>query len=99
MAAQKENSNGIIPIFNESLTVLFQRFDTGRKSLSKSSKSKAAVATNEPSGTPVTVVIENVPEKIGLEEIKLASVLMTPYVNSPIFRDKCVYDIKILSYY
>ena len=78
IAAEKENSSGIIPIFNESLTVLFQRFDTGRISLSKSSKSKAAVATNEPSGTPVMVVIENVPEKIGLDEIKVASVFMTP---------------------
>jgi hypothetical protein len=86
MAAQKENSSGIIPIFNESLTVLFQRFDTGRKSLSKSIKSKVAVATNEPSGTPVMVVIENVPEKIGLDEIKLASVFMTPYVDSPILQ-------------
>jgi hypothetical protein len=78
MAALKENSSGIIPIFNESLTVSFQWFDTGRKSRSKSSKSKAAVPTNEPSGTPVTVVIENVPERIGLEEIKVASVFMTP---------------------
>jgi hypothetical protein len=47
-------------------------------SLRKSSKSNATVATNEPSGTPVMVVIENVPEKIGLDEIKLASVFMTP---------------------
>ena len=78
MAAQKENSNGIIPMFNVSLIISFQRFDTGRISLSKSSKSKATVATNEPSGTPVMVVIENVPGKIGLEEIKLASVFMTP---------------------
>lgn len=77
-AAEKENSNGIIAIFNKSLTVLFQRLDTGRMSLSKSSKSKATVATNEPSGTPVMVVIENVPGKIGLDEIKLASVFMTP---------------------
>ena len=78
MAVQKENSSGIIPIFKESLIVLFQLFDIGRISLSKSSKSKATVATNEPSGTPVTVVIENVPEKIGLDEIKIASVFMTP---------------------
>jgi hypothetical protein len=78
MAVQKENSSGIIPIFNESLIVLFQLFDIGKISLSKSSKSKATVATNEPSGTPVTVVIENVPERIGLEEIKVASVFMTP---------------------
>ena len=78
MAVQKENSSGIIPIFNESLIVLFQLFDIGKISLSKSSKSKATVATNEPSGTPVTVVIENVPEKIGLDEIKIASVFMTP---------------------
>ena len=77
-AAQKENSSGIIPIFNESLIILFQRFDIGRISLSKSSKSKAAVATNEPSGTPVIVVIENVPEKIGLDDIKVASVFKTP---------------------
>lgn len=78
MAVQKENSSGIIPIFNESLIVLFQLFDIGKISLSKSSKSKDTVATNEPSGTPVTVVIENVPEKIGLDEIKIASVFMTP---------------------
>lgn len=76
-AAIKENSSGIIPIFNESLTVLFQRFDTGRKSLSKSSKSKATVATIEPSGTPVAVVNENVPGKIGLDEIKV-NVFITP---------------------
>lgn len=78
IAAQKENSSGIIPMFNESLTVMFQRFDTGRMSLSKSIKSKATVATNEPSGTPVMVVIESVPGKIELDEIKLASVFMTP---------------------
>lgn len=78
IAAQKENSSGIIPMFNESLTVSFQRLDTGRMSLSKSRKSRATVATNEPSGTPVIVVIENVPGKIGLDEIKLASVFMTP---------------------
>jgi len=80
-AAQKENSSGIIPMLRESLTVLFQCFDTGRKSLSKSSKSKAPVATNEPSGTPVIVVNESVPGKIELDEIKHASVIMTPYVN------------------
>ena len=78
MAAPKENNSGIIPIFKESFTVLFQRFDTGRKSLSKSSKSKAAVATDAPSGTPGTVVIESAPEKIELDEIKLASVFRTP---------------------
>jgi hypothetical protein len=77
-AAQKANSRGIIPIFNESFTVSFQRLVTGSMSLNNSNKSKATVATNEPSGTPVNVVIEKVPEKIGLDEIKLASVFMTP---------------------
>jgi hypothetical protein len=76
--APKENSSGIIPIFKESFTVSFQRFDAGRKSLSKSSRSRVVVATNAPSGIPGTVVIEGVPEKIELDEIKLASVFRTP---------------------
>lgn len=78
MIAPKENNSGIIPIFKESFTVLFQYFDTGRKSLSKSSNSKVVVATNAPSGIPGTVVIESVPEKIELDEIKHASVFRTP---------------------
>lgn len=81
IAAQKENISGMIPIFSESLIVSLQSFDIGRRSLSRSSRSKATVATNEPSGTPVTVVNENVPEKAGLDEIRVASVFMTPYVG------------------
>jgi hypothetical protein len=74
----RENNSGIIPIFKESFTVLFQFFDTGKKSLSKSSKIKTTAATDAPSGTPGIVVIESVPEKIVFEEIKVASVLKTP---------------------
>jgi hypothetical protein len=80
-AAPKENNSGIIPIFKESFTVLFQRFDKGRKSLSKRSKNKVIAATNAPSGIPGTVVIERAPEKIELEEIKLTSVFRTPLVD------------------
>lgn len=78
IAAPKENNSGIIPIFNKSLTVPFQRFDTGRISLNRSSRSKATVATIEPSGTPVTVVIDSTPGKIELDEIKQESVYITP---------------------
>jgi hypothetical protein len=78
IAAPKENSSGIIPIFNKSLTVSFQCFDTGRMSLSRSNKSKATVATIEPSGTPVMVVIDSTPGKIELDEIKHESVCITP---------------------
>jgi hypothetical protein len=78
IAAPKENNSGIIPIFNKSLTVSFQRFDTGRMSLSRRSNSKAPVATIEPSGTPVIVVIDSEPGKIELDEIKHESVFITP---------------------
>ena len=78
MAAPKENNSGIIPIFKESFTVLFQLFDTGRKSLSKSNKIKVAAATDAPSGIPGTIVIESGPEVSELDEIKLASVFRTP---------------------
>jgi len=78
MIAQKENNSGIIPIFKEASTVFPQCFETGRKSLSKSSKSKAAAATDAPSGTPGLVVIESTPEETELDEIKLASVVRTP---------------------
>jgi hypothetical protein len=79
MIAQKENISGTIPIFKETLTVLSQCFDAGRKSLSKSNKSKTAVATDAPSGIPgVTVVTESVPEETELDVIKLVSVASTP---------------------
>jgi len=48
MLAQKENNSGIIPIFKEIFTIFPQYFDNGRKSLSKSSKSKVNVATGAP---------------------------------------------------
>ncbi|WP_164888501.1 hypothetical protein [Methanosarcina sp. MSH10X1] len=80
--AQKENSRGIIPIFKETLTASSQCFDTGRKSLSKSSKSKTAVATDAPSGIPgITVAIESAPEETELEIVKLVSVIRTPRVD------------------
>jgi hypothetical protein len=82
MMAPKENISGIIPIFKETFTVLSQCFDTGRKSLIKSSKSKTAVATDAPSGIPgITVVIESAPEETELDLIKLVSVVSTPRVD------------------
>ncbi|MCO5383115.1 MAG: hypothetical protein NHB15_14415 [Methanosarcina barkeri] len=84
MIAPKENNSGIIPIFKETFTAFFQCFDTGRKSLSKSSRSRAAVATDAPSGTPGTVIIESAPDETELDEIKLVSVVRTPQVDSRI---------------
>jgi hypothetical protein len=79
MIAQKENSSGIIPIFKETLASISQYFDTGRKSLSKSNKSKTAVATDAPSGIPgITVAIDSAPEETELDVIKLVSVFRTP---------------------
>lgn len=78
MAAQKENSRGMIPIFRETFTALSQCLDTGRKSLKRSSKSKAAAATGAPSGTPGMAIIESVPQETELDEIKLVSVVRTP---------------------
>jgi hypothetical protein len=78
MVAPKENSSGIIPIFKETFTVFPQLFETGRKSLSKSSKNKVTVAIDAPSGIPVEVIIESAPEDTELEEIKLVIVVRTP---------------------
>ncbi len=79
MIAQKENSSGIIPIFKEIFASISQCFDTGRKSLSKSNKSKTAVATDAPSGIPgITVAIDSAPEETELDVIKLVSVFRTP---------------------
>jgi hypothetical protein len=79
MIAQKENRSGIIPIFKETLASTSQCFDTGRKSLSKSNKSKTAVATDAPSGIPgITVAIDSAPEETELDVIKLVSVFRTP---------------------
>ena len=82
--AQKENSSGIIPIFKETFTVFPQCFDTGRKSRSKSSKSRAAAATDAPSGIPGKAILESAPEETELDEIKLVSVVRTPRVDSHI---------------
>jgi hypothetical protein len=82
MAAQKENSSGIIPISKGTFAALSQCFDTGRKSLSKSSKSKTAAATDAPSEMPgITVAIESAPEETELDVIKLVSVVRTPRVD------------------
>lgn len=79
MIAQKENSSGIIPIFKETFASISQYFDAGRKSLSKSNKSKTAVATDAPSGIPgITVAIDSAPEETELDVIKLVSVFRTP---------------------
>lgn len=81
MVAPKENSSGIIPIFKETFTALSQCFDTGRKSLVKSSKSRTAVATDAPSGIPgITVAVESAPDENELDVIKLVSVVSTPLV-------------------
>lgn len=77
MAAQKENSKGIIPISRETFTASSQFFDTGRKSFKKRSKSKVAAATGAPSGTPGMDVIENVPVET-LDGIKLVNVVRSP---------------------
>ena len=84
MIAPKENSSGIIPIFKETFTAFSQCFDTGRKSLSKSNKSRVAVATDAPSGIPGTAILESAPEETELDEIKLVSVVRTPRVDSHI---------------
>jgi hypothetical protein len=69
-------------MFKEILTALSHRFDAGRKSLSKSSKSKTAVATDAPSGIPgITVAIESASEEAELEIVKLVSVIRTPRVD------------------
>ncbi len=82
MIAPKENISGIIPIFKETFIVLSQCFDAGRKSLSKSNKSKTTVATDAPSGIPgVTVVAKSAPEETELDVIKLVSVVSTPRVD------------------
>jgi len=63
------------------LTLLFQYSDTGRKSLSKSSKSKTAVATDAPSGIPgITVAVESASAEIELID-RLVSVVRTPRVD------------------
>ena len=64
------------------MTLLFQYSDTGRKSLSKSSKSKTAVATDAPSGIPgITVAVESASAEIELEIDRLVSVVRTPRVD------------------
>ena len=69
-------------MFKEILTALSHLFDAGRKSLSKSSKSKTAVATDAPSGIPgITVAIESAPEEAEVEIVKLVSVIRTPRVD------------------
>ncbi|ALK04743.1 MAG: hypothetical protein AAY43_02335 [Methanosarcina sp. 795] len=63
------------------MTLLFQYSDTGRKSLSKSSKSKTAVATDAPSGIPgITVAVESASAEIELID-RLVSVVRTPQVD------------------
>jgi hypothetical protein len=78
MLAPKENNSGIIPIFKEIFTIFPQYFDNGRKSLSKSSKSKVNVATGAPSGIPGVDSIDSAPEGTELDEMKLISVVRTP---------------------
>lgn len=69
-------------MFKEAFTEFSQYFDTGRKSLSKSNKSKTTVATDAPSEIPgITVVTESAPEETELDVIKLVSVTNTPRVN------------------
>jgi hypothetical protein len=48
------------------------------KSLSRSSKIKAAVAIGAPSGIPGAIIKDSIPEEAELEEIKLVSVVRTP---------------------
>ena len=69
----------MIAIFKETLTVLFQCLDTGRKYRNKSSKSKTAAATDAPSEIPgIIVTAESSPGEIELDAIKLVSVTRTP---------------------
>lgn len=77
-AAQKENNRGMIPISKETSTALSQCFDIGRESFKKRSKTKVTAATDAPSGTPGTVIIESSPKERVLDEIKLVSVVRTP---------------------
>ncbi|WP_410508106.1 hypothetical protein RSJ42_15165 [Methanosarcina hadiensis] len=76
--AQKENNKGMIPISRETFTALSQFFEVGRKSFKKRSKSKVAAATEAPSGTPGTDIIENVPDETELDGTKLVNVVKTP---------------------
>lgn len=70
----------MIPIFKEVFTESSQCFDRGRKSRRSNSKSKAATATDAPSGTPGVVTIVSSPEEAEVDEIKL-SVVKTPLVD------------------
>lgn len=79
ITAQKEKRSGRIPIFKEVFTESSQFFDRGRKSLRSNSKSKAAAATDAPSGTPGVIIIVRSPEE-EVDEIKL-SVVRTPLVD------------------
>ena len=78
MLAPKENNNGIIPIFKGTFTIFSQYFDNGRKSLSKSNKTKVNVATGAPSGIPGVDIIDSASEGPELDEMKLVSVVRTP---------------------
>lgn len=78
MLAPKEKNSGIIPIFKETFTIFSQHFDNGRKSLSKSSKSKVNVATGAPWGIPGVDIIGSAPEGTELDEMKHVSVVRTP---------------------
>jgi hypothetical protein len=78
MLAPKENNSGMIPIFKATFAIFSQCFDNGRKSLSKSSKSKVNVATGAPSGIPGVAIIGRAPEGTELDEMKLVSIVRTP---------------------
>jgi hypothetical protein len=78
MLAPKINNSGIIPICKETFTIFPHCFDNGRKSLSKSRKSKVNVATGAPSGIPGVDIIGSAPEGTELDEMKLISVFRTP---------------------
>jgi hypothetical protein len=69
-------------MFREVFTESSQRLDRGRKSRRSKSKSKAATATDAPSGTPGVVTIESSPEEAEVDEIKLVSVIRTPLADS-----------------
>jgi hypothetical protein len=96
MIAQKENKSGIIPIFNEASIASPQCFDTGRKSLRRSSNSKVAEAIAAPAGTPGSLMTEITPEENEPDETRLVSVVRTPLVDSHISGTNIQYDIKIL---
>lgn len=76
--AQNEKNRGTIPIFNETFIVSPQCFDTGRKSRSKSSRSKAAVATDAPAGICVELITGRIPEETEFDKTKPISVVRTP---------------------